>query len=267
MLSKKQYRQAKNTTKKAVGFVKKYHKPIMTAAGVAYQAYKVAQLAAMINAEKKRINSSLQTVAFASLNGGTGSGFYAADITPNPAEGLTSATRNGNSIKLTSSYYKFQVRQQSAVDGPMKYKVVILAQKGASNASVGTYPSTILNPNPFLTGASIYDYNSSYNPDYFSQFEIIKTINRTILPDQLTAMTQIDTFEFGLKYNKDKGRHIRFTSDGAISTSAGQLIIMVLADSGNMSASTPSTIAGAPVVAINTGAYISMDCIHYYYDN
>jgi len=60
----------------------------------------------MINAEKKRYEISVNGVAFAQLNGNA-AGLYALDITPIPAVGSNFNQRSGSSIKICSSYAKF----------------------------------------------------------------------------------------------------------------------------------------------------------------
>lgn len=260
MPSKPTYsRKAKNTVKKVV----KYANTGRKYAGYAALAYKVGMLAAAVNAEKKIYSVTGTGLTFAQVSANLNA-FYAFDATPLPAQGTTSITRNGNSIKPHSAIYRFQFQQGSAVANPIKIKILVLAVKGQPQP-VGTYPTTILDPNPWITGNSIVDYNSNFSSDYFGTFTIVKTKTCILEPDNFTGQTMIKDVSFGVKYPKDF--HVKFSADGSTNIAKGQLIVVFLADSGNNNGTTVSTLGGIPITTAGTGVLSNYHIQHYYYDN
>lgn len=264
MVSKTTKRKVKNSAKSVAKAVTN-PKNVKMAIDYAVLASKVAGLVAMVNAEKKQYNIANSAVNVGQVNANV-SGFYAFDMTPLPAQGTTASTRNGNSIKLHSSFLKFQIFQQAGTSSPVKFKIYICAIKGNS-VSVGTFPSTVLNPNTFVTGANIYDLNSDFDPDYFPTFRIVKTVTGIVKPDNITSQTIVQNLKIPLKYNGGKGHHVRFPDDASTSASNGQLVCFIVCDTGNMSGTTVSTLSGVFNTAINTGVRVNYNIQHYYYDN
>lgn len=260
-------RKVKNAVRKTGKWAASNPSKVVQYAGYAYTAAKIAQMASMINAEKKRNILSGSTIFVGQLNGNT-NGYYAFDCTPAPAEGVTSITRNGNSIKLSSSFMRFQFSQQSAVTNPIKIRIRMDLVKGTPQTP-GNWPATVLSPNPFVTGGNIIDYNSNTNPDYYGTLQTIFSRSYTLKQDQITGGNTILDVSIPLKYFKGKGHHVRFGSDAAIASSEGQLILFITMDNGNMSATVPTTLGGLPLngQGINTGVYMSYNIIHYFYDN
>lgn len=242
--------------------------------GKGYNNPKVSQMAKdimflknTINAEKKVFQQYLQNALVGQVSANL-NGYYFQDITPNPAQGTTSITRTGNSIKHHSSYIQFQFSQQSAVVSPVRLKIYLIRVVGQSILSPsGTVPQTMFDPNPFISGGSnIYDYNSNRNQDFFQTYKVLACKNVYLAPDNVSGQLMIKNVKMGMKY-RDKWNHVKFSTDGSTAIAAGQLILMIVADSGNISTTTASTLTGIPVTAVNTGLTFQMNAFHYFYDN
>lgn len=265
---KKYVKKAKNSVKTVAKYVKKNPNTVVTGISIAKMAIDVARLMSMVNSEKKQFQQSATLIQIGQQIGNL-NGYYSVDITPVPAQGTTSITRNGNSLKLHSSFIRFQFSQLPSTTQPIRVKIRLDLVKGSPNASVGTWPIQILEPNPFISGASIYDYNSNNSPDQFGTFKNIFTRKVIVKPDQLTGQNSITNVDIPLKYFKGKGHHVRFANDGSIAVSDGQLIMSMLCDNGNASLTTVGTLVGPPIgsQAISTGLYMSYSIMHYFYDN
>lgn len=224
----------------------------------------VQMIKQVLNPEKKRfvINNTSNT-AVGQVNGNA-SGFLVLDVTPTPAVGIGYAQRNGASIKVHSSYFQFQLYDQIATNHPMKIKFMLCEVKG-NPQTPSTAVAQMITPNPFLNPGTtpIYDYNSALNPDYLKQYRCIRTWRSYLAPDNVSGQRIVKDVKIGIKY---RNFHTRFSQDTQ-TVSAGQLILIVLCDSGNMSASTACTIANVPVTPVNTGMSLNYNLLHYYYDN
>lgn len=236
----------------------------------------VAKLAAMINAEKRRITQTIQASSlncFGQFNQTSSttatSGHYVYDFTPIVAQGNGITERSGSSIKLTSSYMKFQFVQMDNASGMINFKGYFIQVLGTPQ-NVGTMANQFLQPNLFITGVNTLDYNSLIKPDFLGQYKILKTIKGTVNADNIAGQTMITEKIVKFKWNKGKGHHIRY--DGNTNTIAdGQIIFIMTADVGNNSVTfsntgTPS-INGVFARGAGTGIYLNMSAIHYYYDN
>jgi hypothetical protein len=256
------YSRVKNAASK--GIQKRYFK------GSNYSKPDYSQMAKDILALKSVINSEKKRFTFPSsgpLNFGqvnvNASGHYALDMTPIIGEGVTYSTRNGASIKLSSSFLEFQFYQQTNRSSGMRFKLYFVQVKGAIQTT-STFVSQFLNPNPFVSG-TIYDYNSTTNPDYFGQYKIIYTKDVYLKDDSTTSDIIIKDVKIPLKYNKGLGHHIRYNGD-TNTVADGQLMLLIVADSGNF-ASGVSSIANIPIIGGLTGANMNINFTHYYYDN
>ena len=229
----------------------------------------VKRLQSMNDGEKKRF-----TALFSGQLGQTfadGDGAIVLDVTPGCLQGVNTNQRTGASIRLHSTHYQFQIRQQSATKATIRYRMTWLAVKGASYAD-GTINSqfyaNVYNPNPFI-GGSIRDANCMYNPDYFGTYQILRTVRGVMAPDQLDSTLMSKSVGVGLKYNKGKGHDIRWNQNlgTAANTFNGQIILVIQVDRGNSSSSTACTLSGVVDTAVNTGLFVQYNKIDYYYDN
>lgn len=230
----------------------------------------VASMATMLNAEKKILSIGAanglavgQPVGQVSQNA---TGARAFDLTPMMPQGTGVSDRTGNSIKLHSSYFQFQVQQQSsAVVTPLKIRIEMW-----SNPAKTQDESTILDDlyvtNPF-TG--IIDYNSARNPDHFNDYRKLLTRTCYLPVDSISGQLQTKQLAVPFKWNRGKGHHVRYTGTGSTNyltdVQAGQVFLVYFCDVGNSS----GTASGlnVPMQIPVTGAQIKMSYRHYYYDN
>lgn len=226
----------------------------------------VMYLKSVLNPEKKTFQLTTTDQGVGQCAGNVSS-FYVRDITPLPSQGTTSVTRNGNSIRLSTSYFKFQIQQQSAnVQSPIRFRFLVVKVLGApyTGGLGGNLVPTMFNANSFITGGSIIDYNSDRNTQSFKNFIVLREKRVTLPANAISGQHMVKTLSFGMKY---KSHHVKFTSDGSLAVSDGQLVLIVLADNGNASTGTVSTLGGTQATAVNTGALLQEDITHYYYDN
>lgn len=227
----------------------------------------VKYLKEAINAEKKQFKLNGQLIRVGQTIGNV-NGFYAFDVTPLPAQGTTSETRNGNSIKLSSSYYRFQISQNSATTNPIKFKLRLDLVKGQPR-DVGTWVSSTKDINPFMSG-SVYDYNSNQNIDVIKQYTKVFERKYVIKQDSITGGNQILNIDIPIKYFQGNGTHVKYLTDGTTNVATGQMILSMVVDNGNASdTAITNAITGGPLnsLAVNTGLFMSYNIIHYFYDN
>jgi len=233
---------------------------------VQQMASDVMMLKKLVNAEKKHTTLAANVLQLGQFSGNS-AGYYALEITPTPSAGVSDIQRNGSSIKLTSSFMKFQLVGQSAFVNRTRVKIMIIQTTGNPIASVNTWVQDRFKANPFVTGGSIIDYNSAWNVNTYGGFRVIKTKYITLQPDSNTGETNIQTVGFGLKYNRGKGTHIRYQS-GTNTPANTQLFMILMADTGNANSVTATTgFSGIAQSAVNTGINWSYYMTHYYIDN
>lgn len=222
----------------------------------------VALVKRMLNAEKKALSINLQGQVFGQTLGNA-AGFHSNDITPIPIQGSGSAQRNGSSIKICSWHMTAQVIQQSAATQAVNYKMYIYKIAGDPEPSPGTFVNEQWNTNNFVGGGGqIVDYNSQLQQNRFAEAKLVYFKTFKIQPDNLTGQTGFKTINIGGKFQ----HHIRYDGDTNTVTQ-GQLIMVILADSGNCSPVTASTLSNIPVQAVNTGCTLNYHLRWYYYDN
>jgi hypothetical protein len=230
--------------------------------GVPQMARDVAMLKSMVNAEKKRyVISSTQATAIGQVNANA-SGYMAIDITPVPGQSNTYDGRQGASVKLHSSYMKFQFYHQASTAQNIKLKMFLVHVTGAPVASAATFLGQMFQQNSFVS-PGITDYNSQLNPDYFKQYRILRTRTVSLPPDSISGVQVIKEVAIPIRF---RNHHIRFNKDTNTVTS-GQLLLFIFADSGNISSGSASTCTPIPVTAVSTGCVTNYNLTYYYYDN
>lgn len=219
----------------------------------------VAMLKKLINAEKKRYSLGTNNTFVGQVNGNS-SGCYIADLTPYPSQGVTAETRNGASIKWTTSYLQLQFIHMSSTQSTIKGKIYIIKSDNVINSS--TLMTNFLNPSPFITSTSIYDINSAREQDYFKDFKVLATRNFSVSCDQLSGQTVQKIVKMPLKF----GHHVKF-NDNTQTLSEGQVWMLIVCDSGNIATATSSTVGNISVTAPNTGLNLCWNAIDYFVDN
>jgi hypothetical protein len=268
--------------KKKVGFVKKVKRSASRfvkkrygvgkkrSLNVGQMARDVASLATMINAEKKIYNlgnanvlSTGQVVGQVDYNS---TGIRVYDITPMMPQGSGASDRTGNSIKLHSSYYQFQVNTQTGVNSAIKMRIEMWANPGLVIDSTNLLDKLYVS-NPF-TG--LIDYNSARNPDHFNDFRKLYTKTVYFPADNITGQFATKQFAIPFKWNRGKGHHVRYTGTGYTNPltdlKSGQFFMVYFADSGNSNA-VQSTLTTIPIIGALSGLQVKFTNRSYYYDN
>lgn len=261
---KKVYTKAKKAIKKRY-----YNKK--TGVKLVQVAKDVMMLKNVLNPEKKRISAGITNTTVGQLyNSSSGMvlNINAYDMTPNPPVGTGYADRNGASVKLHSSAFRLQFVQQDNAVGNLKLKVMFIKVHGVplTNSNAQAFLDAMFIPNPFVSGASVIDYHSQFNPDKRSLFSIIRQKTITLRQDTVSGQKTIADLVIPLKYNNGKGHHVRWDKNTS-TILAGQIFMIVLADRGNQGGSASSGITGVADTAAGTGAYMSLNLQHFYYDN
>lgn len=205
----------------------------------------VKALGTMINAEKKRQETSTGLYYVAQNLNLTSSGHSTTDLTPVISQGVTYNTRNGSSIKLHSTVMKFQMIQQANQVTDMRVKIYIFKTTGIPSAfNIANF----LDVNPFNNR---YDFNSSRNIDKMPQFKILQVKNVKIKGDAVANVPNQIEFMIAWKHKGDS--HIRYDKDTNVVTK-GQIYMVMVADNGDY---------GTP----NSGVTVQHTLRHFYYDN
>jgi hypothetical protein len=225
----------------------------------------IAAIKKVINVEKKVFNISYTSNLGLGQVIGNSAGWYIADITPNPAQGITESTRNGASIKLTGSRFNFCFQQQSGATTAIKVRIMIIHITGKS-MTPSDWVNTRYELNQFVLNAgapSIIDYNSQLDLNGQGGFKILRTTQVYLKQDNYSGLLTIKNFSMGLKYNN---HHVRYNGNG-ITPQDGQILMFFQPDVGNASSTTACTLSGVPATAINTGCTVNYNIQHYFVDN
>jgi len=234
--------------------LKKTYRKVRTMAKKRYSnrsniAKDVAMLKHLVNVEKKRSDTTV-TIAqpFARANGGS-DGAYHAILSPTIVQGITSNERVGNSVKLVSGCLDVSIEQQINAVNANKLKLLIVCrQENAANYTSSATLNTMFEVNPFT---SRRDFYSNRDPEYFSEFKIIKSVTMTLSQDQISTGTARIQKKIPLRFN----HHLKYNNDGTTTTTKNQFYIIVLASDGEMA---------SPAL---TGAQIQYNMRWYYTDN
>lgn len=231
----------------------------------------VARVVSMVNAEKKYVTYPVASFAVGQVDFNS-SGARQFDVTPLMTQGVDASSRNGNSIKICSSFFQFQVQQQSStVTTPLKFRVELWLVKGVPLGAIASGATTA--PITDLYEASVFsgviDMTSTRVPDHFQDYRLIASRTVRIAGDQVSGGDiQATTFTMPIKWNKGKGHHVRYagTSGSSADIGNGQIFMVFRTDLGNKNASNAST-KDIPLTAVSTGVNVKMGYKHWYYDN
>lgn len=225
----------------------------------------VMYLKSLVNSEKKRFTYSTfdQVVGQIAATSATTAvdGLFVTDLTPNMGQGVTNSTRSGSSIRCCSINFQCQVKQQSSGQSPIRLKFLWVLNKGITTSTTNFANNYIL-----TNGFNGYrDYNSSINPDFIKNFVILRKKSVYIPADNLSSQLQIKDFRVGFKFKQ--GHHIRYDANTS-TVNAGQMFLLVVADSGNsQNIAYTGASNGLTQVGANTGANINFIQTLYFYDN
>lgn len=209
----------------------------------------VAMLKHLVNVEKKRTDVTLSAPTglgqFANEGLAT-TGAYITRITPTIAQGVADNQRTGNSLKIVSAMININFVQQSANHNSQRltWYVINIPEEDMPTSSVLT---KFLEENPF---SGVIDYNSSRDPEYFTQFKIVRSGSVYLKADPThLAPAMSANVKCPLKLN----HHLKYNSNATSDSTKNQFYILVVADRGD--------------VSLNTGATIQYNTRWYYTDN
>lgn len=223
---------------------------------------KVYQLSSTLKPEKKHKTVSAAGLLVGQINVNA-SAYGAYDITPLCASSTTYGGRSGSRIRLVSSYIQMQLFGQGSTTSNIRGRILVF-KTSTPQTSPGTFVANMLNYNSFAGGGfSIVDYNSSYNPDFFRDWKLIREKKFMYRPDNITNQNMILSLAVPLKYNKGKGHVIQYNKDSNTLVD-GQILMVILLDNGNVGA--VSTLTNVPIIAANTGLNLNYNVEHYYTD-
>ena len=230
----------------------------------------VARVVSMVNAEKKYVTYPVASFAVGQLANNS-SGARQFDVTPLMSQGTDVSSRNGNSIKICSSFFQFQVQQQSStVTTAIKLRVELWLAKGVP---LGAFASTgnaapitdLYEPSVF---SGVIDMTSTRQPDHFQDYRLIASRTIQVPGDQVSGGDiQAKTFTMPIKWNRGKGHHIRYSgvSNSSADIGNGQIFMVFRADIGNRD--TTASTKDVPLTAATTGLTVKMGYKHWFYDN
>lgn len=209
----------------------------------------VAMLKSLVNVEKKRVDKTISVPQVFGQRNGSADGFHCNVITPVIPQGLTGSTRNGNSVKLTSGVLDFAIYQQGNTINNLKIKLWILCRPdNAGGYSAVNTADQFLEPNKFST---FRDFYSNRDPEYFSEFRVIKSMTMELKQDSISSATQYIQKKVPLRFN----HHLKYNQDGSTQTTKNEFYILATASEGNVDAS------------FATGCAIQYNMRWYYTDN
>lgn len=223
----------------------------------------VKALKSIVNAEKKNFNLVVGSTSLGQVNGNL-DGAYTADITPAPPQGAGDSQRNGDSIKLSTAIFNFQISQLSNTSQPIRYIIQVVQVLGTPQAT-STFLNQFLLPNPFVVGQNVRDYNSIQDQDYRAQYRIIAQRKGIIKADTATGITQNKSIKLPLKFG-NYGTHIKY-AENTNTVASGQIMLLIRCDNGNFNASTTSTLGNVITSQVSTGLNMNRSFTYYYYDN
>lgn len=247
---------------------KKYRKPKLNMKRLSYQVSKMI-------CEKKEYGAyssglTLGQISVSAAGATAQSGHYLTSfMTPNPANGNTDVTRNGDEVTVTGMHNVLQFSHQANTSQGIRGRIYIFTPKyGVSGSSVSA--SQFLNPNPVIYGAnnslvSVYDTTCSRNIDSIKNFKVLRTIN-FYFPADIASLSQklVKTVDCSLKFKKPWV--MRWDSWGNLTF--GQIFMLVVLESGNSTVNTPNTaaVAGIPIIDTYSGLNLNWYSKAYYID-
>lgn len=206
----------------------------------------VKMLKSLVNVEKKRVDYTVSARTFGQTAGAGVNAYFSEQITPAIPQGITGSTRNGNSIKITSACVDLAFSQSVNAVNNVKIRWLMYVKPDAAPLSSVNSVIQMFEPNPF---AGVIDYHSSRDPEFFTQFRIIKSGVVNLRPDSLTGQISYVQLKVPLKLN----HHLKYNTDGTGVTTKNQFYFCAVCDTGD-------TIA-------LTGAQLQMNIRWYYTDN
>lgn len=224
----------------------------------------VAHLKSIVNSElKETVNQAGSTpIRLGQFDGATTLGYNTQELTPQPGQGNTSSTRNGDSIKLDHMNIKFRWYTMSIDTPNMEIRVVILHTKDEDETVANIASQVFLVDN--WTSTPIRTSNSEFNHDYKDTYTLLKDI-RFHFPGDEGVLDHPAVIEKQLTL-RFKNHHVRYDNNTTTPVS-GRIVLITFASAGNANAITATTDTGAPVTLVNSGVFMAYKATSYFYDN
>jgi len=209
----------------------------------------VAMLKHLVNVEKKRVEKTVTIAQPFARSNASADGAYHEILTPTINQGIAFNERVGNSVKLVSGCLDVSIEQQINALNSNKLKLWIICrpENAGGYSSLATL-NQLLEVNPFTNRRDFY---SNRDPEYFSEFRIIKTLTMTLQQDAISTGTSRLQKKIPLKFN----HHLKYNTDGSTISTKNQFYIIVTASDGEMASPTL------------TGAQIQYNMRWYFTDN
>lgn len=254
------------------------YKGVKTATNLASLArdVKMLQLATQgiklgLNTEKKYIDRDVFTGSFGQVNLNA-NGIFMQDITPTMTQGLGSANRIGNSIKLTGISLPVQFSGEFNTASARKIKMMLFRVSSADNGVSLTetiedyYDVNVLN--------GIIDMNSqrAYRSHKHDGIKLIRSKTYTLPAVPTTSMHNDDIIDdieqsgFSTKFNVKLNDILRFNANGDSLPDGTRYYLFFMTDKGNCNTTTLSTL-DVPVTTANSGVRFRLGQRSWYVDN
>lgn len=193
-------------------------------------------------------------------------GFYASDVTPSPTQGATYQQRIGSTIRLKHFRLQYQLIAQSNYNQNCMIKMLLVRVKGAP-VTPSSFVNDMYNPNPFIynggVNAGIVDATSLLNQDYKKNYQVVKSKTIRIPIENYANSIAVRNGVLDVWWKTP----MEILFDGNTQNlMSGQLILILLANSGNYSISANSTLSGIPVTTLGTGFNFNTNLMFEYYD-
>lgn len=253
---------------KATGYKNPMKKGRLMASRVTSQLPKLMKdinmLKGIINSEKFRIESQASGVQVGQVNGNT-SGHYLVDFTPLPSQGDGFNNRQGQSIRWKTSHFSMFFTRQGSNQAAMNVKIQLIKVIGEPYTSASSILGRFIEPNRWVTGATVYDTASDRKPEYFKQYRVLRTVKVHLPAPQYSGAvaSQQKLVNFGLKL---PNHHVKWNNNSN-TLADGQVLCLITVDTGNCSTTTASTALNITNTAVGTGLVMAYNKVDYYYDN
>jgi len=199
----------------------------------------VKMLKHLVNVEKKRFDVTVSAPINVGQYNGAATGAHCSIITPYPIQGTAQSQRVGNSIKLVSCQFACQFLQQANCVNNMKIRWAIVCRPTNDvNVNASGNLNSFYEVNPFST---VIDYYSNRDPEYFSQFRVIKSGTITLKSDQTTNGQSAVQVKVPLRLN----HHLKFNENSSTITTKNQFLLMMTASAGDIVPGQNAPLTGA----------------------
>lgn len=195
-------------------------------------------------------------------------GYFSSDITPIPGQASSVSGRIGSKIALKRLEATFQFIAQGNLNTPINIKIGFIRVKGIPLGTT-TVVNDVWNVNPFIytslgANAGIVDYNSAVDHDFRRNFQFIGFRKIRFYMENYAAGVGVKTVKMNMRFKTP----LTVNYDGNTNNIAsGQIVLVILTDAGNYSATVASTNTGIPIQTVSSALQFNYQLLHYYFDD